>query len=303
MNQEEIIKKWLSNDLNAEELKAFKEDEDFELHSKIIEGAKAFKATNFSEVRSYEQFKRILEDKQKPKVVRFSPSKIFVRIAAVLIVSLGLYVAFFNQNKTTIKTMASQKTTIELPDSSEVILNNLSSLSYNKKHWKNKRELTLTGEAYFKVAKGSKFDVHTSAGIVSVKGTQFTVNQRDHFFEVKCFEGVVQVESGKINHLLTKGKSLRIRNGELKLDELSLEEPAWISDKSTFKSIALIEVLNEIERQFAVKISVKEVDTEQLFTGGFTHLSLEQALQSITSSFNLTYTKEGPTKILLYPSE
>ncbi len=303
MNQDEILKKWLSDNLTAEELRAFEEDVDFELHSKIIDGAKAFKASNFTEPRSYEQFKKLLASKKEPKVVRFRPNKTFLRIAAILIISLGLFFTFFTDRSTTIKTLASQKTTIALPDTSSVILNNLSTLSFNKKSWKEKRELTLKGEAFFKVAKGSKFDVKTIAGTVSVLGTQFTVNQRDDFFEVKCFEGVVQVNNGTVSEVLTKGKSLQIRKGELKLDVLTQTEPAWISNKSTFKSIALIEVLNEIERQFAVEITVKDINTEQLFTGGFTHLSLEQALQSITSSFNLKYTKEGPTKILLYSSE
>ncbi|MDY7394716.1 FecR family protein [Aureibaculum sp. 2210JD6-5] len=303
MNQDEILKKWLTNDLNTEELKAFEEDVDFELNSKIIEGAEAFKASNFSETRSYEQFKTIRDGKTEPKVVRFSPNKVLLRVAAIIVISLGLFFTFFNNRTTTIKTLASQKQTFDLPDASTVILNNLSTVSFNKKTWEEKRELTLKGEAFFKVAKGSKFDVNTSAGVVSVRGTQFTVNQRDSFFEVKCFEGVVHVESGDVNQILTIGKSLSIRNGKLKLDEIKQTEPTWITDRSTFKSIPLIEVLNEVERQFAVEITVKDIDTEQLFTGGFTHLSLEQALQSITSSFNLKYKREGPTKILLYSSE
>ena len=303
MNQEELLKKWLSNDLTDAELKEFEQLEDYVLHTEIVEGAQQFKASNFSKPRSYDEFKTIRNGQKKSKVVRLNTRKILWRVAAILIISLGIFFTFFSDRSTTIKTLASQKQTFELPDASTVILNNLSTISYNKKSWDEKRELRLKGEAFFKVAKGSKFDVITSAGVVSVHGTQFTVNQRDGFFEVKCFEGVVQVESDAFNQVLTIGKSLRIRNGELSLDEVSQSEPSWITNKSTFKSIPLIEVLNELERQFAVKITVKNIDTDQLFTGGFTHLNLEQALQSVTSSFNLKYTKEGPTKILLYTSE
>ena len=303
MNQEELLKKWLSNDLTDAELKEFEQLEDYVLHTEIVEGAQQFKASNFSKPRSYDEFKTIRDGQKKSKVVRLNTRKIIMRVAAILIISLGIFFTFFSDRSTTIKTLASQKQTFELPDASTVILNNLSTISYNKKSWDEKRELRLKGEAFFKVAKGSKFDVITSAGVVSVHGTQFTVNQRDGFFEVKCFEGVVQVESDAFNQVLTIGKSLRIRNGELSLDEVSQSEPSWITNKSTFKSIPLIEVLNELERQFAVKITVKNIDTDQLFTGGFTHLNLEQALQSVTSSFNLKYMKEGPTKILLYTSE
>ena len=44
--------------------------------------------------------------------------------------------------------------------------------------WKNERSVNLDGEGFFKVAKGSKFDVETSAGTVSVVGTQFNVKNR-----------------------------------------------------------------------------------------------------------------------------
>jgi len=63
-----------------------------------------------------------------------------------------------------------------------VVLNSKSTISFNKTDWKNNRQLTLDGEAYFKVEKGSTFTVNTNNGSVTVLGTQFNVNSTRRFF-------------------------------------------------------------------------------------------------------------------------
>ena len=57
----------------------------------------------------------------------------------------------------------SQKQEISLPDNSQVSLNALSSVTYNESSWDENRELTLNGEAFFKVEKGSTFEVKTKS--------------------------------------------------------------------------------------------------------------------------------------------
>ncbi len=57
MAQDELIKKWLSNDLNQAELNAFRELDDYDSNTEILEGAKQFKASKFSTVDSYEVLK------------------------------------------------------------------------------------------------------------------------------------------------------------------------------------------------------------------------------------------------------
>ncbi len=51
--------------------------------------------------------------------------------------------------------------------------------------------------------------------------------------------------------------------------------------------------LNELERQYNIEIVANNVDSNRLFTGGFSHENIESALESVTSPFNLTYKKEG----------
>ncbi|NNC69437.1 MAG: DUF4974 domain-containing protein [Flavobacteriaceae bacterium] len=304
MNQDDLIKKWLNNDLTTSESKDFEKLEDYELNKKIIEEAQGFKASHFSTVSSFDEFKskHILKSEKKKSVFRLDQYKAVYRIAAMLVVALGIYFAFFNSNLTSVKTLSAERTTFELPDASTVTLNAASLITYNKKKWDKKRALNLDGEAYFKVAKGAKFDVTTEQGVVSVLGTQFTVKQRDDFFEVKCFEGIVRVAANTTEHILTQGNTFRILNGEQTLATVEKDSPEWIHNITNFESVPLSEVLNELERQYTIVISAEGIDVNRIFTGGFSHTDIDEALRSITIPLSLSYKKEGKN-IIIYNSK
>jgi ferric-dicitrate binding protein FerR (iron transport regulator) len=145
--------------------------------------------------------------------------------------------------------------------------------------------------------------VNTSNGTVTVVGTQFNVKSRKHYFEVICFQGIVNVKTKGRENKLLKGMTLRIINKVMSLDSVNGAQPKWLNNISSFKSVPLSEVLDEFERQYNVIIQTDKVDTQRLFTGGFTQKDLDQALNSITIPFNLSYKKDNSNKIILYSSE
>lgn len=302
MNKEKLLKKWLKGALSSDELKEFEQLEDFGLNKQIIEEAKHFKASNFSKASSYETFKAGLPtSEEKPKVYRLKPYKAFIRIAAAIVISFGIYFTFLYSPVTAVQTLTAEQNTVQLPDASTVILNADSHIAYHKKKWKNNRTVNLEGEAFFKVAKGSKFDVQTQQGTVSVLGTEFSVNQRDNYYEVKCYEGLVQVVSGNDSYKLKPGQSYRILNGISSLQEVIESKPYWLDNISKFNSVPFYVVLNEFERQYKITLSIEDIDTDRIFTGGFVHNNLEQALESITVPLNISYKKESENKIILQP--
>jgi len=302
MDQEQLEKKWLAGELSNEDKKEFKKLDDYNLNLEILESAKYFKASHFSSVKSYDHLKANLKEKSTP-VRKLQSFKILYRIAALFVLGMTTYFFLFYNNLTTVKTLASQKTSFELPDASSVMLNASSTAEFNKKKWSEKREVILDGEAFFKVAKGAKFDVKTNDGIVSVLGTQFNVKNRDNYFEVKCFEGIVSVNSNDKSHRLTQGNTYRIINNVVVVDTTVKNQPEWLDNLSNFKSVPLYEVIAEFERQYNVVITVQNVDENRLFTGGFVHNNLEQALASITVPFNMTYKKVNSNKITIYKIE
>jgi ferric-dicitrate binding protein FerR (iron transport regulator) len=296
MDKDYLIEKWLNDDLTAAELEDFKKLEDYQLCVDIIEDAKYFKADSFSKIDDYESFSNRIKEK---KVRKLNWTRPLLRMTGVFVIGIGIYLLFFMNNLLEFQTTNAESISIELPDQSNVELNAMSHLSYDKSNWDTNREVNLEGEAFFKVSKGSTFDVITSAGTVSVLGTQFNVKQRHDFFEVKCFEGVVQVSSQLATKKLLAGDTFRIYGGKVSYNRTNNTYPQWIENRSTFESIPLVEVIEELKRQYNIQIEYNSIKTDRLFTGGFVHDDLENALNSVTHPMDLTYVIENSNQVRL----
>ncbi|WP_246067699.1 FecR family protein [Changchengzhania lutea] len=300
MNRETLISKWLNNDLNDQELQAFKNLEDYDDLVRLNSGLQAFKADDYDTSKELEN----VLSKITPTVIggkTQTPThwlKPFLRIAAVLAICFSVYY-YTTTLDTKITTDLAQKTTIALPDASSVFLNAKSLLVFNKNHWKKDRDVELEGEAFFKVAKGSSFKVITKSGTVTVYGTQFNVKQRDNHFEVICYEGLVGVTYKSKETKLKPGDSFLIIDGKtIAKEKENRSTPSWLNNESTFKSLPYKTVIAEFERQYSVDFTLINIDSTQLFTGSFTHDNLEIALKSITLPLHVTYSKTNDTIIL-----
>jgi len=302
MNRNYLIQKWLANELSEQEMVEFRQLNDYPMFMDILEHATLFKASEFSTMTNFETLSERLTTVQVP-VRKISWLRPMLRIAGVFVVGFALYYFFLFNNLIQIQTLASEKITIELPDASTVVINALSEIQYNKKMWEQRREVKLEGEAFFTVAKGAKFNVVTSQGTVSVLGTKFNVKQRGTYFEVKCYEGVVRVTSQSLSKELRAGDNFRFFKEGLTLDKNIYEHPSWTKNMSSFQRTPFYEVIAELERQYAIKITLEQVPTERLFTGGFVHDNLENALKSITDPLNLEYKIAASKQVTLYLRE
>jgi len=293
MKNENNILKWLNNELSKAEVEDLKHSEDFGTLDKIAFYASQMEAPQIDKQKALDAFKARNHSKKETKVIPLN-FKTFIRIAAVFVMLLtSAYFLFFNNEKS-FETQIAQTQTIFLPDASEVILNAESSLQYNKKTWKNKRDLALHGEAFFIVSKGQKFTVHTEIGTVEVLGTQFNVKERANYFEVQCYEGLVAVTYNNKTLKLSKGKSFRVMNGTIQVvDDFNTENPSWLQEESSFNKVPLSQVISELERQYDLNIILNGVDDTQIFNGTFTHNDKNIALKAVTIPLKLSYTIEG----------
>lgn len=297
MTKEDYIKKWLQGTLEEEEKRIFERTNEYGSLEKLSKSLMSFKAPEYDVQTEYD---RLISRRSKGRVIAFNWLKPLLKIAAVLIMIAGGYFFFLYDSPTVVETLAAEKTELKLPDSSFVALNALSRISFYEKKWKKVRKVQLNGEAFFSVAKGSKFDVETSAGIVSVLGTRFNVKNRKDFFEVVCFEGAVAVKSRQEVIKLLPNQMFRAMGGVITTENISLENiPAWQANESSFKSIPFLYVIQELERQYNVSINTRNVDVHQLFTGSFPHSNLSLALKSITIPLNLSYQTAEDKKIIL----
>ncbi|WP_271765344.1 FecR family protein [Aquimarina algiphila] len=299
MKEKDLINKWLNNaQLTHTESEAFKNLNAYDSYVRISDTAKNFKAPEYDIESNLEDLKTTLIDHKSTAASKHYIT-ILMRVAAIFVIGIGTYFALFYTTETTVDSLASQKISVELPDHTVVQLNALSSISYQEKDWENNRKIKLEGEAYFKVAKGKKFDVQTSSGIVSVLGTQFNVKHRDHYFEVICYEGLVSVTYDRNIVKLPAGKTFKILKNVISKGETNIIQPDWIENKSMFSSTPYSYILKEFERQYDVTIIANNIDQNKLFTGNFVHSDIQTAIQSITIPMRLKY-KINDNNITLY---
>ncbi|MEN3324351.1 FecR domain-containing protein [Mariniflexile soesokkakense] len=302
MDKEQLMGKWLKGELNDSEKEIFSKLDDAQLNGYIIDNAQHFKASHFFKLNDFDTFKRQYKSSKAP-VEKLNGFSALLKVASVIVISLGIYFTFFSNSLSHFETLAGEKSAFELPDHSKVELNALSSIEFNTKNWDDNRFLMLDGEAYFMVSKGKTFNVKTKSGTVTVVGTQFNVKQRDNFFEVKCFEGIVKVTSDTITRKLLEGDVYQILNGKFTQSKVLTSAPKWTDNRSEFEAIPIKEVLSELERQYNVQVTFKNIDTNRLFTGGFVHNNLENALIAITQPMNMTYELSSSKLVIIHGKE
>lgn len=289
MEENYKLAKWLAGEMTDAALKEFQAEPDFPLYEKIKLYSSQLETPIFDENKILNS---ILEaKKQTPKVVTLKPNW-FMRIAAVLIIGFGLFFAFNTFTPSTELAENGKQTTFLLPDNSQVVLNSGSQIDYKKWNWSDNRNLKLNGEAYFKVAKGKKFEVNTNLGKVSVLGTQFNVKARKDRFDVVCFEGKVKVNFNTQEVILTPGQMVSFEGNERIVSKtISDAKPVWLSKELSFEKEKLTAVLEEIQRQYNITIDAKNIKSNQLFTGKIPSNNIDIALKTITSIYHLNYSK------------
>ncbi|WP_446050134.1 FecR family protein [Zobellia laminariae] len=297
--QENHLAKWLNNNLTEAELAEFKKSDEYASYERIIDASDQLKAPDFNADEALMAIKnqRTLQD---TKVVQLHPFKKFIRIAAAAaVIIFGSYFYLNNLDENIVTEYAENKEVV-LPDNSKVRLNADSELSYSERKWSKERNVELKGEAFFKVAKGKRFTVATDAGKVAVLGTQFNVENREGFFEVTCFEGLVSVTFNGKETKLPAGTSFIVIDGKItEAPAPQTQQPSWLNNESTFKSVPLKYVLAELERQHNITVETQDIDTEQLFTGTFSNTDRDIALKSISAPSQIKFKFEG-SKVLFY---
>ena len=296
MEENNKLSKWLNDEMNELELNEFKAQPDYEIFDKIKKYSSELKTNDFDESV---MLSNILS-KPKSKVIKInSYQKWIYRVAAILVISLGLFFAWNSFSISSVTAENGTKNSFDLPDHSKVVLNSGSEIEYKKWGWENNRKLTLKGEAYFRVHKGSKFEVGTPLGKVTVLGTQFNVKERDNRFEVTCYEGKVRVNYQNHEKIITKGMSIAFEDGKIiDLHDSDLSSPEWMQNELYFYKEDLKSIIKELERQYDIKIEAKTDFSNQEFTGTIPSNNIDIALKIISTTYHLESIKKNNLIIL-----
>jgi ferric-dicitrate binding protein FerR (iron transport regulator) len=274
----------------------FENDEQLKEALSMINKLKPEKALSKEEAWSRFEKTVNLKENVETQNKKFSIGIIY-RIAATIIVIIGLWLGFRTWNNVYIATYNSQTESIYLPDKSHITLNASSTIKYKRLNWKNSRKVELTGEALFKVKKGSSFKVSASGRKITVLGTEFNVFSRKDFFEVKCLSGKVEVKIPNNESVtLNKGNAIKQESDKPPVKyEIKNEDASWTKGEFYYNDADLKLVMGEISRQFNVKISGDI--TNRRYSGYFNKSKLNEALDNVCIPLGLNYTitKESVT--------
>lgn len=171
------------------------------------------------ETEAWEKFKDLRsKNAQSAKVVAIKPYTNWLRIAAAIVFLIGGgWIAYNLYGPSKVINIQATNTVriVTLPDSSTVYINKNSGISYGS-DFSQKREIKLTGEAFFDVKHNEKVPFLVSVNNITVKdiGTAFNVKSGSESTEIVVESGIVEVSKSHNSVRLNPQDMVRIKAGD-----------------------------------------------------------------------------------------
>lgn len=200
----------------------------------------------------------------------YRTGRTILKYAAICVVIIGTTLAVERYLSTrhaaiamqTLSVPRGQNCQITLADGSKVWLNGGSTLRYPS-HFEENRQIELTGEALFDVAKNGNMPFVVSAKGVCVKviGTRFNV--RGYAAEpltVSLFRGAVSVyreNNEQQSVVLRPNEQLTVSGEGMTKHRMDADVAAWKDGLLVFKSATMAQIITHLQTCYGVKIIVK----------------------------------------------
>lgn len=202
----------------------------------------------------------------------------------------------------TITTPVGKQYQIELSDGTKVWMDAQSSIKFPVAFSKHNRDVTITGECYFEVAKNKEapFSVRANGTVVRVLGTHFNVSAypEDKLVQTTLLEGAVQFENGGARLNLKPGQVgvANLADKSLKLSEADVNDAmAWKNGLFIFKDENIQNVMKVAGRWYGVEVKIADDVKHKSFFGTISRKrSLDDFMQLLKLTEGINYTiKEG----------
>lgn len=190
-----------------------------------------------------------------------------------------------------------------LADGSKVWLNAGSSVTFPVAFGGNERKVSVSGEAYFEVAKNARQPFRVMIGNetqVEVLGTHFNINAYDDEPVIKTtlLEGSVKITRRNDSKILRPGQQAVSGESITINDRVDIEQVmAWKNGIFNFEGVQLDEFMRQLARWYDLEISYTGAVPKRTFRGKLGRdLNLSEVMEVLTH-FNIKYKREG--KILI----
>lgn len=187
-----------------------------------------------------------------------------------------------------------------LADGSKVWLNASSSLHFPTAFTGKERNVELTGEAYFEIAKNKEkpFHVNVNGMQVEVLGTHFNVNAYadENSIKTSLLEGSVKIKRGSVSGLLKPGQQGVLKNNsnniEIKAADMS-QAIAWKNGLFQFDGADIKTIMREIGRWYDVEIEYAGKVPDRRFEGKISRDAQLSDVLKILELSNVKFSVQG----------
>lgn len=190
---------------------------------------------------------------------------------------------------------------IQLPDKSNVWLNTASSITYPTAFTGAVREVRMTGEVYFEVAKNGKpFIVYTRTDRIEVLGTHFNIHAYEEEGAVKTtlLEGKVKVAG----HILAPEE--QYAEGRISKADVT-KVMAWRNGLFSYDNADVQTLMRDIARWYDLEVVFEGTPTDRRFQGEIGRtLTLKQLLNGLSFkdvNYRLEKGTNGRNRIVMLP--
>lgn len=248
------------------------------------------------------------------------PLTILIAIVAVftLLNNNGTLFSSDEDEWITFSSSRGEKSMITLTDGSRVYLNSGSSILYPETFLSEKREVVLSGEAFFEITRDANrpFLIRSGHVTTAVLGTSFNIQAYpDKIVRVTVATGKVRVdvkpeENKQFHNRKSKSVTLNAHeqaiftdgNSELITSKVDINQfIAWKENTLQFKDASLEEVADQLENWYNVTIEFKgEALKNCRINGRYKDQSLSKVLKSIQYMYQIEFKFEKQNKVLLY---
>lgn len=277
----------------------------------------------FDDEKAFEKFMQRVNTaerySERPKIRVIKYWNVLKYAAVILAMFLISYVSYYKGEdnlkqaltQITIESPIGSQTRLYLPDSTLVVLNAKSVLSYPQDFGVYSRSVKLSGEGYFEVTQNTKkpFTIHGNDVEVTVLGTEFNFKDYPDVDEisVSLFKGSVKLDNrlAEQEMILKPNEQMVMSRNDGSMKKITGISPrvvSWTKGELIFRDSTLEEVIQLLEKNYNVTICVVNDSLNQyLFNGRFTvsEMTAEKILKALSTTGRMNFIKEN-NKITIY---
>ncbi|WP_207420750.1 FecR family protein [Desertivirga brevis] len=188
---------------------------------------------------------------------------------------------------------------VTLADGSIVWLNASSELKYPGSFSANERKVFLKGEAFFQISKDASkpFRVVVEGRVIEVLGTTFNVNAYQDKVQATLVEGSIRILNQSKASLLRPGEQAIISENGTAVSPVNIEPSiAWKKGDFYFQNDDFIEIMNEIERWYDIRVIYTGSIPPRKFVGSISRkVELSEVLEMLKEVTGASFKLKGRT--------